>query len=44
MINDLNFLDPGDDEDKYYLAGIGLILEVDNEEGDRLELVKIISP
>ena len=32
-------LEPGDEENKYYLPGTGLILEVDLETGDRTELV-----
>jgi hypothetical protein len=33
-------LSPGSIEHKYYAPGIGLILEVDSETGDRLELVQ----
>jgi hypothetical protein len=32
-------LDPDAAENKYYLPGVGLILEVDLETGDRLELI-----
>ncbi len=43
-VNDFSPLEPddGEDEDKYYSAGIGLVLEVDNVTGDRLELVEIL--
>ncbi len=44
VIKDLNPLEPDADEDKYYKAGIGVILEVDNEDDERVELVEIINP
>ena len=38
VTRDFSPLEPGVEENKYYVPGIGLILEVDLEEGDRLEL------
>jgi len=40
VTQDFSPLDPGVTESKYYLPGVGLILEIDNETGDRLELVE----
>lgn len=37
-------LEPGHLEHKFYAPGIGLVLEVDTETGDRLELIDIIFP
>ncbi|MDH3616959.1 MAG: hypothetical protein OEQ90_10875 [Gammaproteobacteria bacterium] len=36
---DFSPLDPGVEEHKYYAPGIGMILEVDQETGDRVELI-----
>ncbi len=36
---DFSPLDPGVEENKYYAPGIGMILEVDQETGDRVELI-----
>jgi hypothetical protein len=36
---DYSPLDPGAAENKYYAPGIGMIVEVDLETGDRLELI-----
>jgi hypothetical protein len=45
VIKDFTPLEPDADEDKYYAPGIGLILEVDNEDGgERVELVELIDP
>lgn len=44
VIKDLNALEPDADEDKYYKMGVGVIAEVDNEGGERVELVEIINP
>lgn len=38
---DFSPLDPGVEEHKYYAPGIGMILEVDVETGDRVELVEM---
>ncbi len=37
-------VEPGFLENKYYASGIGFILEVNPETGERLELIEIISP
>ena len=39
LTRDFTPLEPGVEENKYYLPGIGLIVEVDLETGDRVELV-----
>ena len=36
---DFSPLDPGVEENKYYVPGVGKILEVDLESGDRFELI-----
>lgn len=41
VTRDFTPLEPGVEEHKYYVPGIGLILEVDIETGERLELVEI---
>jgi hypothetical protein len=41
---DFTPLEPGDEERKYYAPGIGLIVEVDPESGERLELIELILP
>jgi hypothetical protein len=41
VIRDFTPLEPDEDERKYYADGIGLILEVDLETGDRIELIAI---
>jgi hypothetical protein len=44
VISDINPNEPDVEENKYYVAGIGLILELDLEDGERTELVEIINP
>ncbi|MCZ6659061.1 MAG: hypothetical protein O7C67_17370 [Gammaproteobacteria bacterium] len=39
---DFTPLEPGVTEDKYYVPGIGLIVEVDAETGDRVELLEFV--
>ena len=34
-------MEPDASEDKYYAAGVGLVLSVDRETGERLELVQV---
>lgn len=43
VTRDFSLLDPGSEENKYYAPGIGLILEVDVESGDRVELIEFTS-
>ncbi len=38
VTRDFNLLEPGGDEQKFYAPDIGLILEIDNESGERNEL------
>ena len=42
MTRDFTPLDPEANEHKYYAPGIGLILEIDVESGDRVELVQFL--
>ena len=44
VINDLNALEPEADESKFHKAGIGVIVEVDNEGTERVELISITNP
>jgi hypothetical protein len=37
-------LDSEANENKYYVAGVGLVVEVDNNTGDRVELVGMVTP
>jgi hypothetical protein len=37
-------LEPGNEENKFYAPGIGLIVELDPESGERLELVEVNLP
>jgi len=39
VTRDFSPLDPGVEENKYYLPGIGLLVEIDLETGDRVELI-----
>jgi hypothetical protein len=39
VTNEFTPIEPDASEDKYYAPGIGLILEVDSETGDRVELI-----
>lgn len=39
---DTSPLDPAGLENKYYAAGIGVVLETDPRTGERLELVQVI--
>ncbi|MDJ0656032.1 MAG: hypothetical protein QNJ40_17850 [Xanthomonadales bacterium] len=39
VVRDTTPLEPDADESKYYAPGVGLILEIDNESGERVELV-----
>lgn len=41
---DYSPLDPGAEENKYYAPGIGVIVEIDLETGERLELVEFNAP
>jgi len=41
---DFSPLDPGVEENKYYAPGIGVIVEIDLETGERLELVEFNAP
>ena len=40
MTRDFTPLDPEANEHKYYAPGVGLILEIDLESGDRVELIQ----
>ena len=44
VVKDTTPLEPDADEDKYYVAGVGLIVEIDNEDGERAELVDFVMP
>ena len=44
VTEDLTALEPGALENKYYLAGVGLILEIGLEDDERLELVSVTGP
>jgi len=44
ITKDYSPLEPDAIENKYYASGVGLILEVDVETGDRVELVELITP
>ncbi len=44
VTRDFSPLDPGPEENKFYAPGVGLVLEVDLETGDRLELVGFTTP
>jgi hypothetical protein len=44
MTLDFAALSPEAEEDKYYAPGVGMIVEIDLETGDRLELKKYASP
>ena len=44
LTRDFTPLEPGAEEYKYYVPGIGLIVEVDVETGDRVELVEFSTP
>jgi hypothetical protein len=44
VTRDFTPLEPDVSENKFYARGIGPILEVDLETGERLELVEIIRP
>ena len=39
---DFSPLEPGAEEYKFYFPGVGLVLEIDPESGDRLELIDIL--
>jgi hypothetical protein len=41
VTRDFNLLEPGGDENKFYGPGIGLILEIDPESGERTELISV---
>lgn len=43
VTRDFSPLDPGAEENKYYTPGLGLILEIDIETGDRVELIDFVS-
>lgn len=43
MTTDFTPLEPGVEENKFYVSGLGLIVEVDVESGDRVELVEFTS-
>jgi hypothetical protein len=40
LTRDFTPLEPDTEENKYYVPGLGLILEVDLESGERVELVE----
>jgi hypothetical protein len=40
LTRDFTPLEPDAEENKYYVPGLGLIVEVDVESGDRVELVE----
>jgi hypothetical protein len=42
VTHEFSGLEPDASENKYYVPGIGLILEVDTETGDRLELIEYV--
>lgn len=42
MTEDGSPIEPGHTEYKYYAPGVGLVLELDTESGERLELIQII--
>jgi hypothetical protein len=42
MTEDGSPIEPGNTEYKYYAPGVGLVLELDTESGERLELIQII--
>jgi hypothetical protein len=42
VTRDFNLLEPESEETKYYAAGVGLILEVDPESGERVELISVV--
>lgn len=44
VTRDFSALDPGPEENKYYAPGIGLIVEINLEDGARNELVEYITP
>ena len=44
VTRDFTPLEPDAEENKYYAPGIGKILEIDIESGDRVELVSVTSP
>lgn len=44
VTKDFSALHPGVDENKYYAPGIGTILEIDLETGDRVELIEYSQP
>jgi hypothetical protein len=44
VISDINPLEPETEEYKYYVPGIGVIVEIDLIEGGRVELVEVINP
>lgn len=44
LTRDFTPLEPGAEENKYYAPGIGLILEVKPETGERVELVEFANP
>jgi hypothetical protein len=41
VTRDFSLLEPGGDESKFYKPGVGLILEIDNETGERNELISV---
>jgi hypothetical protein len=41
---DFSPLEPGNEENKFYAPGVGLIVELDPESGERLELIELILP
>lgn len=44
VTRDFSPLDPGSEENKFYAPGVGLVLEVDLETGERLELLEFTTP
>jgi hypothetical protein len=43
VTRDFSPLDPGVEENKYYVPGVGLVLEINLETGDRVELIEFIT-
>jgi hypothetical protein len=44
VTRDFSPLDPGVEENKYYAPGIGMVLEINLETGDRVELIDATTP
>ena len=42
MTRDFTPLEPGEEENKFYAPGVGLIVEVDLETNERVELIEFM--